>query len=160
MIIVVMGVTGAGKTTIGSLLADELGWAFYDADDFHPPANVEKMRRGAALNDSDRVPWLEKLRELVRSTLDSGSSAVLACSALKSSYREYLLIDERVKLVYLKADRALVEDRLSQRRGHYMNPLLLESQFATLEEPEEGINVCVAASPSEVVRSTRERLGI
>src|SRR5919206_643957 len=102
MVVVLMGVAGSGKTTIGRLLADDLGWKFYDADDFHPPANVEKMARGVPLEDADRLPWLEALRDLIRGCLERGEGAVLACSALKESYREYLLVDERVKLVYLK----------------------------------------------------------
>lgn len=160
MIIVLMGVTGVGKTTVGRLLALELGWTFYDADDFHPPANVEKMRRGEPLTDNDRVPWLEKLRDLLRGMLQAQSNAVLACSALKSAYREYLIIDEQVQLVYLKAEYSLIQERLDQRKGHYMNPSLLQSQFATLEEPHQAIAVDVAASPAEIVRDIRTRLGI
>src|SRR2546423_15527042 len=112
MIIVLMGVAGSGKTTVGRLLAAQAGATFYDADDFHPRANVEKMRRGVPLTDADREPWLEALRDLVRACLERGERAVVACSALKAEYRKYLLIDERVKLVYLKGDFALIEARL------------------------------------------------
>jgi gluconokinase len=158
MIIVLMGVTGAGKTTVGRMLAAQLGWTFYDADDFHPANNVEKMRRGEPLTDADRAPWLEKLRDLVRAILEQSSNAVLACSALKSSYREYLLTDEQVRLVYLKADYSLIEDRLKERRDHYMNPSLLRSQFEVLEEPERAVVVEVAASPEDVVLRIRKEL--
>src|SRR5437763_17153709 len=104
MVIVLMGVAGSGKTTVGRELARELGWKFYDGDDFHPRSNVEKMSRGVPLDDEDRAPWLERLRELIKSCLARGESAVLACTALKKKYRSYLLIDESVKLVYLKGD--------------------------------------------------------
>src|SRR5919206_1828450 len=104
MVIVVMGVAASGKTTVGRMLAEELGWAFYDADDFHPRANVEKMSSGVPLDDEDRRPWLETLRELIKECLSLGRDAVLACSALKESYRERLLVDERVRLAYLDAE--------------------------------------------------------
>src|SRR5213593_4126543 len=135
MVVVLMGVTGSGKTTVGKLLSRELDWKYYDADDFHPSANVEKMRSGIPLEDADRKPWLETLRDLIRDCLDRGENAVLACSALKEDYRRLLLIDERVKLIYLKGNFELIQERLSQRRGHYMEPGLLKSQFASLEEP-------------------------
>ena len=160
MIIVLMGVSGAGKTVAGRLLAGQLGWPFYDADDFHPPENVEKMRRADPLTDRDRIPWLEQMQELVRGLLKTGSSAVLACSALKSAYREYLLIDDRVRLVYLKGDYSLIQSRLSERRGHFMNPALLKSQFAALEEPEGAITVEVNGSEAEIVASIRSKLSV
>jgi gluconokinase len=160
MIIILMCVSGAGKTAIGRLLAEQLSWTFYDADDFHPPSNVDKMKHGEALNDADRRPWLEALRALVRATLDSDSNAVLACSALKSEYRDYLLIDTRVKLVYLKGSFSLIQERLRHRNGHFMSATLLESQFQALEEPSEGVTVEISGTPDEIVQTVRARLGI
>lgn len=156
-----MGVTGSGKTTIGQMLAKGLGWKFYDADDFHPKANVEKMRQGIPLTDGDRIPWLKILGELVEACLRKGENAVLACSALKKSYREYLLKQDReVKLVYLKGDYDLIQKRLEGRRGHYMNPKLLASQFATLEEPEGGLTVDISGEPGAIVALIRKELNL
>lgn len=160
MVVVLMGVAGAGKTTVGRRLAAQLGWKFYDADDFHPPENVEKMARGVALNDEDRRPWLEALRGVVRACLERGESAVLACSALKESYRARLLTDGRVRLVYLKGDAELIRSRLRGRRGHFMRPAMLEGQLAALEEPRDALHVDVSAPPDELVRRIREGLGI
>ena len=160
MIIVVMGVTGSGKTTVGRLLARKLGWKYFDADDFHPAGNLDKMRSGIALDDDDRQPWLEGLRDLIRDSLKSGENAVLACSALKEKYRRLLLIDERVKLVFLKGDFQLIRRRLRKRRGHYMNPALLESQFATLEEPNESIEIDISSDTAKIVSTVRRRLGV
>jgi gluconokinase len=161
MFIVLMGVAGSGKTTIGRELSAELGWKFYDADDFHPPANVERMTRGIALTDADRLPWLETLRELIRACLESGERAVLACSALKETYREYLLLDERVKLVYLKGDFKLIQERLAGRAGHFMKPEMLDGQFAALEEPgAEELHVNIDATPQQIVRVIREHFGL
>lgn len=160
MVIVVMGVAASGKTTVGHLLAEELGWTFYDADDFHSGSNVEKMSRGVPLDDEDRRPWLERLRELVRECLSLGRDAVLACSALKESYRECLLIDERVRVAYLEADRELIRERLNERTDHFMKAGMLDSQFAALEEPEESTHFDASHPPAELVREIRERLGV
>jgi gluconokinase len=160
MVIILMGVTSAGKTTVGRILAKALGYRFYDADDFHPRANIDKMSRGIPLDDADRQPWLEALRELVRRCLAESTDAVLACSALKEAYRRYLLIDPQVKLVYLKVDQDLIRERLLQRRGHFMNPALLESQFATLEEPKDALWVEASLAPREIVATLRRQLQI
>jgi gluconokinase len=160
MVIILMGVTGSGKTTVGRGLARELGWDFYDADDFHPAANVEKMSRGVPLEDSDRAPWLAALRELVGERVRRGENAVLACSALKESYRDCLLIDEGVKLVYLKGDHRLIEERLRGRRGHFMKASLLDSQFDALEEPARALRVEVSSPPAEIIKTIRDGLGV
>jgi gluconokinase len=155
-----MGVTGSGKTTVGRLLAEHLGWSYYDADDFHSDANIKKMKNGIALNDADRKPWLEEIRELVRDCLIRNENAVLACSALKESYRELLLLDERVKLVYLKGDYQVIRERLAQRHGHYMDPALLDSQFETLEEPSGGLVIDASSEPYVIVNTIRKALNV
>jgi gluconokinase len=158
----IFGVSGAGKTTLGKLLARKLGWPFYEADDFHSPANVEKMRAGIPLTDEDRWPWLESLRELIK-RLDAKEDAVLACSALRHAYRRFLRVNDQVKFVYLRGDYALIADQLRKRKGHFMNPELLESQFADLEEPRaaEGIlTVELGRTPRELVQEITTRLGL
>ena len=159
MVIILFGVAGAGKTVIGRALAAALGWQFYDADQFHPPGNIEKLARGILLTDEDRWPWLESLAELIRTRLAQGENAVLACSALRESYRQRLQINDGVKLVYLKGAYGLIATRLKQRPGHFMNPTLLRSQFDTLEEPTGGaLVVDVTPSPDEVVQAIRRGL--
>ncbi len=159
--IILFGVTGAGKTTIGLLLAAELGWPFYDADEVHPAANVEKMRQGIPLTDGDRKPWLERLHQLIQTSLDEGKPGILACSALKESYREYLDVGEGVEYVYLRGDFPLIQQRLAGRVGHYMNPALLRSQFDALEEPRRGETiVSVDQPPAAVVGEIRQKLGV
>jgi gluconokinase len=161
MIIILMGVSGSGKTTIGERLAQALGWPFYEGDQFHPPANITKMQQGMPLTDEDRWPWLHVLRTQIEACIQQGVSAVLACSALKQTYREYLVIDEaEVKLVYLKGDYDLIHERLAQRRGHFMPPGLLASQFAALEEPERGVVVDIVHPPETIVALIREQLGV
>jgi len=161
MIIILMGVSGSGKTTIGERLAQTLGWPFYDGDQFHPPANIAKMQQGMPLADADRWPWLQALRTHIETCICQGVSAVLACSALKQAYREYLVIDEtEVKLVYLKGDYDLIHERLAHRRGHFMPPELLASQFAALEEPEQGVVVDIVHPPETIVALIREQLRV
>jgi gluconokinase len=153
--ILLMGVAGSGKTEIGRLLADRLGFEFLDADAFHPPANVERMRQGIPLVDADRWPWLDRLAAEIGDRLAEGRGLVLACSALARRYRDRLGIGRPgVRLVHLDGDRDLIAARLAGRRGHFMNPALLESQFALLERPSEEehpIAVDVAAPPPEIV---------
>jgi gluconokinase len=161
MVLVVMGVSGAGKTTIGRLLADTMRWEFHDADDLHSDANKTRMTHGIALTDADRAPWLARVRDLIATSLARGIKLVLACSALKQSYRDEIVIDpERVKIVYLKGSRQLIESRIAHRQSHFMNPNLLDSQFDTLEEPENCIVVDVAATPAAIVANIRQQLGL
>ena len=160
MIIVLMGVTGSGKTAVGQNLAASLGWQYFDADEFHSAANIEKMKSGVPLNDADRKPWLESLQRVIRDSLKNAEPAVLACSALKKSYRDMLLIDERVRFVYLKGDYDLIKERLRARSDHYMNPNLLDSQFETLEEPNDALQIDIGSSPDAIVEIIRQRLCI
>jgi carbohydrate kinase (thermoresistant glucokinase family) len=148
-----MGVTGSGKTTVGGLLARRLGVPFHDADDFHPEANVKKMASGTPLTDEDRLPWLLRLAAEMPAWERAGG-AVLACSALRQSYREILEGGGRdVRFIYLRAPQSLIAERVHGRRGHFMLETLVASQFATLEEPREALAVDVDRSPEEIVEA-------
>lgn len=161
MVIVVFGVTGTGKTRVGSALAEALGWIFVDADDFHDEANLTKLKQGIPLTDADRWPWLASLRAVIQRHVAEGRSAVVACSALKRVYREYLSVGPEVVLVYLKAEGKVLEERLRRRRGHFMNPTLLKSQLETLEEPlDDTLAVDTTRSPSEIVGVIRKALNV
>jgi gluconokinase len=159
MIVIVMGTTGSGKTTIGTLLAKHMGWEFVDADDFHPPSNVEKMEHGIPLTDADRKPWLKALHDKIVEWTAEKRSVVLACSALKQSYRDELRASSDVKFVYLKGSYRLFSDRVLARKGHFAKQDLLASQFATLEEPTDAIIVDAAPSPEQIVSEVRRKLG-
>jgi gluconokinase len=146
---------------VGKLLARKLGWHFLEADDFHPAANVEKMRSGHPLTDEDRWPWLKRLREQIERSLAARENAVLACSALKRKYRDCLRVNSDVRFVFLRGDYALIEKQLRGRRGHFMNPDLLRSQFADLEEPgrdENTLTVELGRTPQEVVEEIKTKL--
>jgi gluconokinase len=163
-VIVVMGVSGAGKTTIAAMLANRLGWTFEDADWFHPAANIEKMHSGQPLTDEDRWPWLQAIAAWIDATRQAGGHGVIACSALKRAYRR-VLADGRpdVRIVYLKGERDLIARRITMRHGHFMPPSLLDSQFAVLEEPaaaENPIVVSIEARPHAMVEDILARLSL
>jgi gluconokinase len=159
MIVILMGVSGSGKTTIGKRLAEGLGWVFFEGDDFHPQANITKMAKGIPLSDMDRQPWLNALRKLISQLIHEEESAVITCSALKAAYRQFLKQgNKEVCFVYLKGDYELIEKRLEQRSDHYMKAGLLSSQFADLQEPEGVMTVDIGEDPEEIVRSIQEEL--
>jgi gluconokinase len=163
MVIILMGVSGSGKTTIGRVLANELGWHFYDADDFHTPANKQKMSAGAALTDADRWPWLERLATKISRWASEHSGAVLACSALKQSYRE--LLDSQVAAcstvyIHLTGDKMLIAERLASRRAHYMPIELLASQYEILEQCSAALPVDVSGTPVEIVAEIRSKMNL
>ena len=151
--IILMGVSGSGKTSVGKALAEHLGWAFYDADDFHPPENVAKMANGIALNDSDRAPWLAALHDLISASLQADRPGVLACSALKARYRQQLLHgNDRVQVVYLMGSYDLIWSRMAERKEHYMKPDMLKSQFVALEQPTDALTIDISKPVNDIVR--------
>jgi gluconokinase len=158
-VVIIMGVSGCGKTTVGRALAHGLGWRFDDADDFHPPANVAKMSAGVPLTDADRQPWLQAIRRHVEHCLTAGVNAVVTCSALKHTYRRIIVIDPvRVPVVYLKGSRELLWQRISSRHGHFMKPDMLDSQLADLEEPVHALVVDIRPAPEVIVAEIRRGL--
>jgi len=158
MFILIMGVTGSGKTTVGTLLSAAIRWPFYDADDFHTPANIRKMASAIPLTDLDRWPWLEDVRALIFDHNKGGENGVLACSALKQAYRKVLSEGADLTVVYLKADPDLIRSRLGSRSGHFMPLRLVESQFLDLEEPEDALAIPAAWSPEQIVTAIRSQL--
>jgi len=155
-----MGTAGSGKTTVGELLAGQLGWEFADGDHFHSQASIEKMAGGVPLGDPDRIPWLDAIRKAIEQWNAERRNVVLACSALKKSYRERLQISSAVRLVYLKGTYDLLRERLHARKGHYAKEQILTSQFADLEEPTDAITIDVARSPEEIVAELRKQLAL
>ena len=161
-VVVVMGVSGSGKTTVAAMLAGALHCSFLEGDELHPPANVEKMRSGTPLSDADRLPWLRRIAEAIDGWRDRQESGVVTCSALKRAYRDILIGDRRdVTLVYLRGSRDLIQRRMAARHEHFMPVALLDSQFATLEEPapdEDAIVVDVGGQPAEIVAAIMRQL--
>jgi gluconokinase len=160
MIVIIMGVVGAGKTTVGTLLANQLGWQFADADDFHTATNIEKIRQGIPLTDADRAPWLQSLSHTIEGWISANENVVLACSALKRSYREKLSVAPEVRFVYLKGSPGLIAGRLHARHGHFAGESILTSQIADLEEPEVAIVADIRQDPLQIVDSIRKQLGL
>lgn len=159
MVIVLMGPMGCGKTTVGEKLAQMTGWGFYDADDYHPEVNKKKMAEGIALDDHDRYPWLQILGRIIEDHLGRGENMILACSALKKKYRLHLGIDQQtIFSVYLQGSCELLKERIEGRSHDFMARDLLQSQLETLEEPEKGLAVDIAASPEEICRTIFEKI--
>lgn len=163
-VLVVMGVSGCGKTTVAKLIAETRGWAFQEGDALHPAANVAKMSAGTPLSDDDRWPWLRTIAGVIDGWLGAGESGVVTCSALKRAYRDILIGPRQgVRLVYLRGDQALIAARLAARKGHFMPPGLLDSQFATLEEPgadERPIVVNIAPAPEVIAANVMEEVRV
>lgn len=157
-VLVVMGVSGTGKTTVGKLLSEQLGYPFFDGDDFHPEENIKKMASGTPLNDDDRKEWLLKLNQLAVEKQDMG--AVIACSALKKAYRSLLRagMGSNLRFIYLEGSYDLVKSRLENRKDHFMPIALLKTQFETLEPPSKAISVSIAQQPAQIVQEVLKQL--
>jgi carbohydrate kinase (thermoresistant glucokinase family) len=155
-ILILMGVSGSGKTKIGQQLAKELGWNFFDGDDFHPPDNIEKMSQGIPLTDDNRNSWLYALETLIHQQITTNQPAIMACSALRQAYRDRLKVTSSVQFVYLKGNYALIYQRLQKRNNHYMPADLLDSQFDTLEEPKDALVIDISKAPGIIVRTIKQ----
>ena len=158
MVLIIMGVAGSGKTTVGGVLARKLGWSFYDADDFHPKENKEKINRGISLTDEDRLPWLLTIRDLIRGL---NEPAVIACSALKETYREVLKESGGdIRFIYLAGSAELIKDRLRERKGHFAGVPILESQLGALEEPEDALREDIRQDPESIAEDIIGKLNL
>ncbi len=163
MIAIMMGVTGTGKSTIAQKLAERMGWEFAEGDDYHSEGNKAKMRAGVPLTDGDRAPWLAALHTVILGWVRAGKNGVMTCSALKQSYRDTLRADlppDTMRFILLEAPKQVLVDRLEHRTGHFMNPALLDSQLATLEIPEDAIDISVVGTPDQSVEQIVEKLGV
>ena len=161
MVVILIGVAGSGKTTVGQALARQLAWRFVEGDDYHSPESIAKMRDGIPLNDSDRAPWLARLHAVAAAAIDRREHAVIACSALKQRYRELLRGTLRgVRVVYLKGDEPTLRRRLEQRRQHFAGPKLLASQLAALEEPTDAMTIDVTQPVEAIVGAVRDEFGL
>lgn len=164
VIILVMGVAGSGKTTLGKALAKDLGWEFQEGDDFHPPGNIEKMSAGVPLSDSDRYPWLDHVKSWINEKLSEGGSGIITCSALKRSYRAYLGLErEGISVVLIGGQKSIIEDRLKHRSGHFMPPSLLRSQLEAMEPPldnEKHISVDAGMTTDKQIEVVKRQLGL
>jgi gluconokinase len=158
MILLVMGVTGSGKSTIGRMLADRLGWVYLEADDFHSASNKEKMHRGVPLTEADRSPWLNAMHAEMEAQTARGNNAVLACSALREEYRVRLMAGLDVKLIYLRGSRELIASRLRQRKNHFAGESILDDQFAVLEEPRNAMVLNIAENPEQIVEEILQKI--
>lgn len=157
--LILMGVSGSGKTAVGKWLSQELNWPFFDGDDFHPKENVAKMAAGIPLDDDDRIPWLLNLHDIIADHLAQGKSLLLACSALKQTYRDLLLDgNPNTRFVHLKGDFGLIMSRMQERAGHYMKPEMLQSQFETLEEPADALTVDIAQNLDRITEEIITKL--
>jgi len=160
MVILVMGTTGAGKTTVAKLLSARLDWIFLDADDFHPAANIEKMQQGIALTDADRIPWLDSIHAKLLQLAATGNHVVLACSALKQSYRDRLSPDLDMRIFYLRGSYEVMRQHIGSRHGHFAGEAILAGQFADLEEPQNALVLDVERTPGELVSDVVARLDL
>lgn len=159
MLIIVTGVSGTGKTTVGELLSKKLKLPFFDADDFHPQSNIDKMSHGIPLTDEDRMPWLKALADQLNKYEEEGG-AILACSALKENYRQILNVSDEVKWIHLEGNRKLILERMEARKNHYMKPKMLDSQIETWEEPDYGLKLSIDQTPEEMLAEALDYLGI
>ena len=158
MVLIIMGVAGCGKTSVGKMLSERLGWKYYEGDEYHPKENVEKMSQGIPLNDEDRMPWLLKLRTIIEDSLKNGANIILSSSALKEAYRKILKVNDDVKFIYLKGSYELIESRMKLRKDHFMKPGMLKSQFDALEEPSDAIVIGIDQSLKEIRENILQKI--